>query len=175
MKTPHTRDGIDPTTIPGWGVDADRDNDPTYPMRDREPGEARGLTWARPPLQRRDVEVLVSIEHKRLPAVFGTSAPPMGLSGAVRRRAFRYSESQWAHWLLLILADRINMVEGLIADLARGRPPNLLAEYGLAPTNPGRGESVGSASRRRTAVVAVALFAGVGVAVLLSRADRKWR
>ena len=26
---------IDPTQINGWGIDADPQNDPTYPMRDR--------------------------------------------------------------------------------------------------------------------------------------------
>ncbi len=25
---------VDPSKIPGWGVDADPRNDPTYPMRD---------------------------------------------------------------------------------------------------------------------------------------------
>ena len=122
---------IDPSSVPGWGVDADSDNDPTYPMRDRTNGDDHGLTWPRPPLQAAGVEVLMSIEHDRRPAVFGTSSPPTGLSGAVRRRAFKFSESQWAHWLLLMLADRINMIEGAVDDFERGRPPNLVREWGL--------------------------------------------
>src|SRR5690606_3546617 len=60
--------------IPGWGVDADPDNDPTFPMRDQSEDDAPGMNWARPGQQRADgVEVLRSIEHERMPAVFGTS------------------------------------------------------------------------------------------------------
>ncbi len=51
------------------------------------------MTWERPPQQKRRVEILASIEHNKLPAVFGTSTPPSGLSGMIRRQAFKYSES----------------------------------------------------------------------------------
>ena len=121
---------IDPRAIPGWGVDVDRTNDPTYPMRDRAGDENPGLNWRRPPLQTPDVEILRSIEHNRLPAVVGTSTPPSGVSGMIRRYAFRRSESDWWHWLLLMGADRINVVEGLVEDLAHGKLPNVPAEMG---------------------------------------------
>ena len=120
------------TDIPGWGVDADPRNDATYPMRDRRRDDSPGMNWDRPALQATDVEILQSIEHNRRPAVFGASTPPSGLSGMIRRQAFVYSESQWAHWLLLMAADRVNAVEGVIADLAHGRAPNLVAERGIA-------------------------------------------
>jgi hypothetical protein len=121
----------DPSTIPGWGVDADPENDPTYPIRDQ--GRDRGLSaaWERPPLQQPEVEILQSIEHIRRPAVVGTSVPPSGLSGVVRRAAFRWSESNWLHWLMLMGADRINVVEGVIDDLAHARLPNIPAEMGI--------------------------------------------
>jgi hypothetical protein len=121
----------DTNSIPGWGVDADPRNDPVYPMRDRSNEDGPGIVWDRPPLQQSDVEILQSIEHIRRPAVFGTTCPPSGLSGEIRRAAFHYSESQWAHWLLLMLADRINMVEGVLEDFSRGRIPNLWAELGM--------------------------------------------
>jgi hypothetical protein len=120
---------VDTSTIPGWGVDADPENNPTYPMRHIE-NQERGLSWARPAQQQPDVEVLRSIEHNRLPAVVGTSTPPSGLSGAIRRVAFRRSESDWWHWLLLMGADRIGVVEGVVEDLAHGRVPNVPAEMG---------------------------------------------
>ena len=119
-----------PETL-GWGLDADRENDPTYPMRHRDHDDGPGMTWVRPAQQPETVEVLRSIEHNRLPAVFGAAIPPSGLSGVIRRQAFKYSESQWAHWLLLMLADRINVVEGLAQDLSRGKVPNVLAERGI--------------------------------------------
>ena len=121
---------VDTSTIPGWGVDTDPKNNPTYPMRHIEDQKSRGLTWQRPPLQQPQVEVLQSIEHNRLPAVVGTSTPPSGLSGAIRRYAFRRSESDWWHWLLLMGADRINVVEGVIEDLTAGKVPNVPAEMG---------------------------------------------
>jgi hypothetical protein len=33
---------VDTSTIPGWGVDADPENDPTYPIRDRSTGRRFG-------------------------------------------------------------------------------------------------------------------------------------
>jgi hypothetical protein len=121
----------DTSAIPGWGVDADPRNDPTYPMRHIEDQATRGLSWPRPDQQTPDVEILMSIEHNRLPAVVGTSMPPSGLSGAIRRYAFRRSESDWMHWLLLMGADRIGVVEGIVEDLAVGRIPNIPAEMGI--------------------------------------------
>jgi len=126
-----TRQGeIDPSTVFGWGVDANPDNDPTYPYRDRSRDEGLTKDWQRPPQQQSDVEILHSIEHIRTPAVFGTSTPPSGISGVIRRLAFRWSESNWLHWLLLMGADRINVVEGVVEDFARGKVPNIPAEMG---------------------------------------------
>lgn len=121
---------IDPSRVPGWGVDARADNDPTHPMKRRTDGEHAGYSWERPPQQPAAVEVLHSNERPNLSAVFGTSTPPSGLSGMIRRFAFRYSESSYGHWLPLMVADRVNVVEGIVSDLARGRLPNVLAERG---------------------------------------------
>ena len=121
---------VDTSLITGWGVDANPQNDPTYPYRDRSQDDHSG-EWRRPTQQKPDVELLKSVEHKWLPAVFGTSSPPSGVSGSMRRLAFRWSESNWAHWLLLIAADRVNMVEGLVEDLGRGHIPNIPKEMGV--------------------------------------------
>jgi hypothetical protein len=150
-----TMSAINPAEVLGWGVDADPRNNPTYPMRDRTRDDSPGMNWSRPSVQRPHVEILRSIEHNRQPAAVGTSTPPKGVSGSLRRYAFRYSESQWAHWLLLMLADRINVVEGLAEDLGGGRPPNFVKEWGLS-----RGLK---ANPRQLATAAVA---GVGVVVL---------
>ena len=120
---------IDPATVRGWGVDANPENDPTYPCRDRSKEDHSG-SWVRPVQQQTDVEILQSIEHKQRPAVVGTSTPPSGLSGALRRAAFRKSESNLLHWMGLLGADRINMVEGVLQDFRRARVPNVPAEMG---------------------------------------------
>jgi hypothetical protein len=120
----------DHSQINGWGVDADPKNDPTYPMKDRNDGEHAGYSWERPPQQPITIEVLHSNERPDVTSVFGTSTPPSGLSGAIRRKAFRYSESSYGHWLPLMLADRVNVVEGVLGDLRQARVPNVLSERG---------------------------------------------
>lgn len=155
---------IDPATVTGWGVDADPDNDPTWPMRDRAGDDGPGMNWTPPRTQDADVEILQSVEHLRRPAVIGQSTPPSGLSGLMRRAAFRFSESQWGHWLLLMAADRVNTVEGVLQDLSRGRPPNPLVEMGLVKR-----------ARSREAAVATAAVAGLMVGIVLVLARRRRR
>jgi len=123
---------IDPSQVRGWGVDADPENDPTYPMKSRNNGEHLGYTWERPTQQRKSVEVLHSNERPHVTAVFGTSTPPAGVSGMLRRLAFKYSESSYGHWLPLMLADRVSVVEGVVEDLAHGHIPNIPDELGWA-------------------------------------------
>ncbi len=117
--------------IKGWGIDADPANDPTYPIKKYNGDDHNRLNWERPPLQPETVEILKSVEHLRMPAVFGTPNPPSGLSGALRRIAFRFDESEYGHWLNLLLADRINVVEGVIDDLRHGHFPNIFSERGM--------------------------------------------
>jgi hypothetical protein len=121
---------IDPATVKGWGIDANPKNDPTYPMKRRNNGEHAGYSWQRPTQQRATVEVLHSNERPNLTAVFGTSTPPRGLSGMLRRWAFKYSESSYGHWLPLMAADRVGVVEGVLHDFTRGKVPNVFAERG---------------------------------------------
>jgi hypothetical protein len=122
---------IDPKTVKGWGVDADPKNDPTYPMKARTNGEHAGYSWDRPAQQPATVEILHSNERPNVTAVFGTSTPPAGLSGMIRRFAFGFSENSYGHWLPLMLADRIGVVEGLVDDLAHGHVPNIPGELGV--------------------------------------------
>jgi hypothetical protein len=121
---------INPKQIKGWGVDADPKNDPTYPMKKRTDAEQAGYSWVRPPQQPAGVEVLRSVERPNLSATFGTVIPPSGLSGVIRRFAFKYSESSYGHWLPLLLADRVGVIEGYVDDLRQGRIPNVFAERG---------------------------------------------
>jgi hypothetical protein len=120
----------DPSQIKGRGVDADPKNDPSYPMKNRNDGEHAGYSWERPPPQPIITEILHSNERPNVTAVFGTSTPPSGLSGVLRRIAFRYSESSYGHWLPLVLADRVSVVEGVLGDLEHGHVPNVFAERG---------------------------------------------
>ena len=121
---------IDYSQIIGWGIDADPENDPTYPMKQHIEGEHDGYTWNRPTQQLSKIEVLHSIERNNMPAVFGTSLPPKGISGILRRFAFKFSEASYGHWLPLLVADRINVLEGIFFDITSGRFPNTFLEKG---------------------------------------------
>ncbi|GAB3812157.1 hypothetical protein [Pontibacter rugosus] len=122
---------IDYSMIKGWGIDADPKNDPTYPMRNRSKDDHGGYNWDRPTQQPVNIEVLHSNERPNVTAVFGTSKPPSGLSGMIRRKAFQYGEGSFAHWLPLVLADRVDEVEGIIDDIKKGQFPNIFAEKGM--------------------------------------------
>lgn len=116
--------------IKGWGIDADPENEPTYPMKKYTGDDHRRLNYERPLQQTQHVEVLHSNECPGLTAVFGTSVPPKGLSGRIRRFAFKHSEGSFVHWLPLILADRVEAWEGIIDDIRSGHFPNIIAERG---------------------------------------------
>lgn len=116
--------------IKGWGVDANPQNEPTYPMKKYTGDDHNRLDYEKPPQQESDVEILHSNERPSVSAVFGTSTPPSGVSGAIRRYAFKHSESSYGHWLPLLLADRVNVWEGFLKDLSRGHIPNVFHELG---------------------------------------------
>ncbi|MFC0677347.1 hypothetical protein ACFFGH_05705 [Lysobacter korlensis] len=130
---------FDRSQIPGWGADLDRKNRPAVPM-ERTPPRLEGVHWDEPEQQPQYIEVLHSIERPSITPVFGTSVPPSGLSGVIRRLAFQRSENDVRHWMMLLMADRVNVVEGIVDDM-RKRPAShpavlvgvagLLAGYAL--------------------------------------------
>jgi hypothetical protein len=156
---------IDPSQVKGWGVDANPKNDPTYPMKQRNNGEHAGYSWERPPQQPITVEILHSNERPNVTATFGTSTPPSGVSGMLRRKAFNYSESSYGHWLPLMLADRVGVVEGLLADLAHGHIPNIVGELGW------KAEWKHNRRSLLTSILVRAVLITAAVAYLRSRGD----
>jgi hypothetical protein len=119
-----------PNTLPGWGIDADPQNMPNYPIKKYTGADHDRLHYERATQQPVLVEKLHSNERPAVTTVFGTSQPPQGLSGTLRRYAFKYSEGSSGHWLTLLLADRINVIEGIVDDLKHGIVPNIFAERG---------------------------------------------
>ncbi len=73
-----------------------------------------------------------STEHARMTPVFGTSCPPSGLSGRIRDLAYTRSEGRLSHWMLLMFADRVNVVEDVLSELAGFHIPNIPKEMGFA-------------------------------------------
>jgi hypothetical protein len=115
--------------IPGWGADLDPADRPSYPRE--QPGIETGAHWDFPERQPEKWPRERSVEHAFLPPVFGTSTPPKGVSGAIRKYAYKYSEGRAAHWLLLIAADRVDATEHHLKSLATLRPDNPVTETGV--------------------------------------------
>lgn len=94
----------------GYGVDAGEENRPGVPM-EAEPRAAEGAHWSSPPRQQ------VSEDHPhrtgipRPTPVVGTAQPLHGLSGVLRRSAYDIPEHYARHWALLMLADRVDVLE----------------------------------------------------------------
>jgi hypothetical protein len=151
--------------IKGWGADLDKKDRPAVPM-ERTPPRLEGVHWEHVSQQPQHVEILHSTERPGITPVFGTTLPPAGLSGRLRRFAFRFSENDVRHWLLLLLADRVNMVEGIGCDLAEGRVPNILAEMG------GRAELAYNPGGVARKVVTLALVGAVACLLLRNRRSR---
>jgi hypothetical protein len=116
--------------IEGWGADLDHKNRPGIPM-ERTPPRNIHAHEGKLPQQAQNVEILVSTERPGITPIFGTAQPPKGLSGVLRRAAYRWAENDLRRWLILLAADRVNVVEGIGEDLAKGRVPNVLAEMGI--------------------------------------------
>jgi hypothetical protein len=116
--------------IPGWGMDADPENDPTYPMKRSNGADHLRLNYEKAPQQPLDIKIFHSVERPDVTRVFGTSTPPSGLSGAIRQYAYKYGEATATHWMTLILADRIDVLQGKLNDLKHGVIPNPWIERG---------------------------------------------
>jgi hypothetical protein len=113
--------------------------------------------------------------------VFGTAQPLHGVSGAIRRLAYRrFSEGRLAHWLLLIVGDRVDAWGAHLHSLAAGRP-DMPATGIRSELTAKRSAHRGRSDRRHQlldpVVVAGPWLAAGGVAVLgvrrLARALRR--
>ncbi len=117
--------------IPGWGVDLDPKDRPSVPKEKFDP-DLSGAHWEFPERQPEKWPRERSIEHKFLTPVFGTSTPPKGLSGVMRKYAYSaFSEARAAHWVILLAADRVDALEHHVASLFSTRPDNPVTETGI--------------------------------------------
>jgi hypothetical protein len=157
----HQRRQVDlAASIAGWGSDADPQSRPGVP-RDKAPDIGAEHLYIDITRQEPPHRIHKSTEHGQLTPVFGTSCPPKGLSGRIRDVAYRWSEGRLVRWMTLMFADRVDVVEGVVADLAHLRPPNVVREMGL--------RSEWRYNRKRVIKTAAVAAAVVGVAYLLTR------
>ncbi len=117
--------------IPGWGADLDPTDRPSVP-RLQFHEDRTGAHWDFPERQPEKWPRERSIEHEMLPPVFGTSCPPKGLSGVLRKYAYhRHSEAKAAHWLILIAADRVDAWESHLRSFLTLHPDNPITQTGV--------------------------------------------
>ncbi|MDY7229103.1 hypothetical protein [Hyalangium rubrum] len=112
-----------PENIRGWGADADPANRPGIPME----MTPHPLPGSQSPIEPQVAEVPVVHKHggrKQMPPVFGTAAPPKALSGVLRTVAYRYPDHWVRHWMMLLMADRVDSWEH---QLRRALPFGLAA------------------------------------------------
>jgi hypothetical protein len=131
-QRPHINESPDElrARIPGWGADLDPKDRPSVPKLELH--DVPGVNWDFPERQPERRPRERSIEHEALTPVFGTTCPPKGLSGEIRKLSYRrYSEGRAAHWLLLLAADRVDAWESHLQSFLTLRPDNPLTETGV--------------------------------------------
>jgi hypothetical protein len=119
-----------PDQILGAGIDIPRGRRPGSPM-ETTPHDAPGAHWETVPRQPVTREILKRSDLRELTPVFGSAQPPHGLSGVLRRYAYRIPDHKPRHWALLFFADRVDVGESAIADLVRRRPVALASGVAL--------------------------------------------
>ncbi len=117
--------------IPGWGADLDPADRPSYPRLQYAP-DSTGARWRFPDRQPGSAGRERSIEHAFVTPAFGTAQPLHGVSGAIRRLAYRrFSEGRLAHWGLLIVGDRVEAWGSHLRSFASLHPDNPVTETGV--------------------------------------------
>jgi hypothetical protein len=160
--------------IPGWGADLDPADRPSHPKLVYAP-ESTGAHWRFPDRQPGAEGRERSIEHAFVTPVFGTAQPLHGPSGAIRRLAYRrFSEGRIAHWLLLIVGDRVDALGSHLRSFASLHPDNPVTQTGVLSELSAGGTSRSGRSDRRhhlldPVIVAGPWVAAAGVAFLGAR------
>jgi hypothetical protein len=94
----------------GFGIDASPLQRPGIPQ-ERQPAEPMANAhWIRPDQQVVTGKPLVG-NGMQLTPVFSTAIPTRGLSGALRTMAYKIPDYKARRWLLLMVADRMDVLE----------------------------------------------------------------
>jgi hypothetical protein len=93
---------------------------PPFEPVDLDPARRPGVPMHRPPepwpnarfpparMHARPASLLHGRPHKQMTPVYSTAVPPRGVSGAIRRAAYRYPDHVVRHWMMLLFADRVD-------------------------------------------------------------------
>lgn len=89
---------------------------------DLDPRQRPGIPMEQPPHPLPGAQMPISQQHsaypvlkhggrREMPPVYGTAAPPKGLSGVLRKLAYHYPDHLARHWMVLMMADRVDSLE----------------------------------------------------------------
>jgi hypothetical protein len=98
------------TDVVAVGVDGRREDRPGVPKEQSPPHPMGNPHWTEPAHQTSGIVAVHGVMRPVTP-VYGTAIPPSGVSGVVRRLAYRIPDYRASRWMLLILADRIDVLE----------------------------------------------------------------
>lgn len=93
--------------VPDRGIDLDPSRRPGVP-RERHPQPWPNTRYPPARMKAPPSAPKHNRHHKPMPPVYGTAVPLHGLSGLVRRAAYRYPDHWMRHWTLLLFADRVD-------------------------------------------------------------------
>lgn len=113
------------------GADASDEQRPGVPM-EAEPTADEGAPPRGPAQQESDEPHFTRAGTDHLTPVYGTAQPPYGLCGQLRRLAYRIPEHRARHWALLMLADRLDVVEATLGGALGRTARRLGAGEGVA-------------------------------------------
>ncbi|HMJ13763.1 MAG TPA: hypothetical protein VK524_20240 [Polyangiaceae bacterium] len=94
----------------GWGVDRRLEDRPGVPKEADPPRVVGNAHWNVPEPQATPRASLVSPTRPLTP-VYSSACPARGVSGMIRRAAYHYPEYRSRRWLMLMLADRVDVLE----------------------------------------------------------------
>ena len=98
------------------GADIKMSDRPGVPMERASHDPLTPAThWREPERMRNDPLVTRRMELKQMTPMFSTAYRPKGISGMIRRGAYRLPETHARHWMSLLLADRVELWEHRIA------------------------------------------------------------
>ena len=95
--------------IIGWGVDAALENRPGVP--EELPPQPIGFSRLGGPSAQTVGKPTAKSFDRPVTPTYGTTVPLRGLSGVIRRMAYQIPAYKPRRWMLLLLADRVDVIE----------------------------------------------------------------
>ncbi|HYZ89545.1 MAG TPA: hypothetical protein VE620_09640, partial [Myxococcales bacterium] len=113
------RQRIEHANEPVYGSDLPGPSRPGVPMETQPRPLTPTVHWRDPERQPPNPRVTKRRELTQLTPVYSSALPPRGISGVLRRAAYRIPESHPQHFMLLMLADRVDVLEHRLFRLVK--------------------------------------------------------